>query len=284
MRDKICMITGANSGIGNATAQGLAALGATVVAVCRDQTRGQKAVDAIKRATGSDKVELMVADLSSQAAVRQLARDYQRQHDQLHVLINNAGVIRSTFTKTADGIETTFAVNQLAPFLLTHLLTPMLKASAPARVVNVFGNAGEIHFDDLMGESGYDGMAAYQQSKRANALFTDALSRRLDGTGVTANAADPGFVRTRLGRDTRGMFRVFLTLMRPFQRSPQHGAEMLIYAASAPELDDVTGKCFTTRQPAPLPLGGYAEADADRLWDICASLTKIEGENTKPEA
>ncbi len=276
MRGKICMVTGATSGIGKATAIELARRGATVIAVCRDQARGEKSVGAIQRASGSDAVTLLTADLASQAAVRQLAADTQRQYDQLHVLINNAGVIRSTFAKTADGIEMTFAVNQLAPFLLTTLLTPMLKASAPAQIVNVFGNAGAINFDDLMGEQNYDGMRAYQQSKMVNALFTEALSRRLVGTGISANAADPGFVRSRLGRDTRGMFRVFLTLMRPFQRSAAQGAEMLVYAASAPEIEGVSGKCFSTTQPSPLPLGGYTAADADRLWDICAALTKID--------
>src|SRR4051812_47152684 len=147
MRGKIVMVTGASSGIGKITAQKLAALGATVILVCRNPLQGQAALDEITKA--GYQAELLLADLSSQASIRQLAADFQRDHDQLHVLINNAGVMRTEFTRTVDGYEMTFAVNHLAPFLLTHLLLDTLKASAPARVINIMGNSGPIHFDDL---------------------------------------------------------------------------------------------------------------------------------------
>jgi NAD(P)-dependent dehydrogenase (short-subunit alcohol dehydrogenase family) len=276
MSGKIYLVTGANSGIGQATAVGLAKTGGTVVAVCRDQARGQAAVDEIKQKSKNDSVELLTADLSSLAAVRQLAADYKSRHDQLHGLVNNAGVMMTDRTTTIDGYETTFAVNQLAPFLLTNLLLDTLKASAPARIVNVMGNAGSVNFDDLMGERNYDIMRAYQQSKMANILFTRVLARRLEGTGVTANVADPGFVRSNLGRDARGSFKVFLASARPTMRSPEQGAEPLIYAASAPEAAQTTSKRFGSKQANALPMASYSDADAERLWQLCAELTGLE--------
>lgn len=271
----IYMITGANSGIGLATAVGLAKTGATVVAVCRNQQRGQAAVTEIKQKSKNDSVELLTADLSSLAAVRQLAADYTSQHDQLHALVNNAGLMMTNRTTTVDGYEITFAVNQLAPFLLTNLLLDTLKASAPARIVNVMGNAGAINFDDLMGERSYDMMRAYQQSKMANILFTRALAQRLDGTGVTANAADPGFVATGLGRDAQGSFKAFLDSARSNMRSPEQGAEALIAAASAPEGAQVSGQRFGGKHASGLPMGSYSDADADRLWQLCMELVGL---------
>ncbi len=271
----IYMITGANSGIGLATAVGLAKTGATVVAVCRDQARGQAAVAEIKQKSKNDSVELLTADLASLAAVRQLAADYQARHDRLHGLVNNAGVMMTDRTTTVDGYEITFAVNQLAPFLLTNLLLDTLKASAPARIVNVMGNAGSVNFGDLMGERGYDMMRAYQQSKMANILFTRALAKRLEGTGVTANVADPGFVATNLGRDARGSFKSFLDSARSTMRSPEQGAEALIVAASAPEAAQVSGQRFGGKQPNALPMASYNDADADRLWQLCAELVGL---------
>ena len=208
MHGKIVMVTGASSGIGKATAKQLAAMGATVILVARDPAQGQVVLDEITKAGQS--AELRLVDLAAQASIRQFAADFLRDHTRLDVLINNAGVMRNDFTKTVDGYEMTFAVNQLAPFLLTHLLLDTLKASAPARIVNLMGNSAPINFDDLMGEKHYDMMKAYPQSKSANRLFTVELAKRLAGTGVTANGADPGFVRTNLGRDARGSFKAFL--------------------------------------------------------------------------
>ncbi|MEO8392088.1 MAG: SDR family oxidoreductase, partial [Chloroflexota bacterium] len=272
MKDKIVMVTGASSGIGKATAQKLAAMGATVILVARDPAQGQAALDEITKAGHS--AELRLVDLSSQAAIRQFAADFVRDHKQLDVLINNAGVMRNDFTRTVDGYEMTFAVNQLAPFLLTHLLLDTLKASAPARVINLMGNSSPINFDDLMGERKYDMMTAYPQSKTANRLFTVELAKRLGGTNVTVNGADPGFVRTNLGRDARGSFKAFLD-SGAGMRTPDQGAEASVYAASAPELDGVTGKVFDGKHQRPASQGAKDEADAKRLWDICAKLTEI---------
>jgi len=277
MRGKICMVTGASSGIGKATAVSLAAMGATVVAVCRDRHRGQSALDEIKAASHSTQPELMVADLSSQAQIRQLVANYKRTHDKLHVLINNAGVNRSIFAKTVDGIETTFAVNYLAYFLLTNLLLDVLKASAPARIVNVLGWQGQLNFDDLMAEGQYNGLRAYQQASAARALFTYELARRLDGTGETVNCLTPGFVRTNLGWDTKGFFKVFLAVMRPFMLSPERGAETTVYLASAAEVEGTTGKYFA-RKKEKQPSSATQDRDAaQRLWQISAELTGLMG-------
>jgi NAD(P)-dependent dehydrogenase (short-subunit alcohol dehydrogenase family) len=273
MQGKIVMVTGASSGIGKATAKQLAALGATVILVARDPAQGQVVLDEITKAGQS--AELRRVDLASQASIRQFAADFQHDHKQLHVLINNAGVMRTDFTKTVDGYEMTFAVNQLAPFLLTHLLLDTLKASAPARVINLMGNSGAINFDDLMGAKHYDMMKAYQQSKSANRLFTAELARRLAGTGVTVNGADPGFVATNLGRDARGSFKDFLDSARPSMRTPEQGAASSVYAASAPELESTTGNVIVDKRQSSASQGAKDETDAKRLWDACAQLTGV---------
>jgi NAD(P)-dependent dehydrogenase (short-subunit alcohol dehydrogenase family) len=272
------MVTGANSGIGKATATELARRGMRIVAVCRDAATGQAAAEEIKRESGSIAVEFLTADLSSMAQVRQLAQDYQRAHDRLNVLINNAGVIRTDYTRTVDGYEMTFAVNQLAPFLLTNLLFDSLKAGAPSRVINLMGASGAVDFSDLMGEKHYDSNKAYQQSKTANRLLTLELAKRLAGTGVTANGADPGFVATNLGRDTRGAFRAFLIAARPTMRSAEQGAAPSIHAASAPELETVSGRIFADARDTrgkPASHGADDDAQAKRLWDVCAELTGL---------
>lgn len=272
MQGRIVMVTGASSGIGKAIAAALARMGATVVMVCRDRESGQPAQDDIRRASGNESVELMTADLAAQASIRQLAADYTGTHDRLHVLINNAGVMRNDRTLTVDGIEMTFAVNQLAPFLLTHLLLDTLKASAPARIINTFGNAQKIDFDNLQGERRYDMMTAYPQSKMANLLFTLELAKRLEGSGVTANIADPGFTATNLGRDTRGSFKSFLDSARPTMRQPAQAAETAVYLASAPDVEKVSGKLYGDKREKG---ARYDAATAQRLWRICADLTGV---------
>lgn len=279
MQGKICMVTGASSGIGKAIAGQFAMMGAAVVVVCRNRTLGQTAVDEIKKVSRNDNIELRIADLSSQASIRQLAADYLRSHNQLHVLVNNAGVNASRFSKTADGIETTFAVNHLAPFLLTNLLLDVLQASAPARIVNITSAwRGRVNFDDLMGEKGYNGLQAYHQSKTANILFTAELAKRLKGTGVTANCVSPGFVRTNLGRDVSGFMKIFLRVMQPFMVSPQKGAEIPVYVAAASELREITGCYFEgKKEPKPAP-ELHDEGTAQRLWRISADLTNVPTE------
>ena len=201
MQGKICLVTGASSGIGKATALGLAKMGATVVMVCRDANKGEAALSEIKRNSGSSSVDLLLADLSSQEAIRRLATEYKSKYQQLHVLINNAGVYYTKRHVTVDGLEAMFAVNYLARFLLTNLLLDIIKRSAPARVINVAGAyhaKGKINFDDLQGEKDFDGQRANHQSKLADVLFTYELARRLEGTGVTVNCLHPGMVATDL--------------------------------------------------------------------------------------
>jgi len=201
MNGKICLVTGASSGIGKATALGLAKLGATVVMVCRDTARGEAALSEIKQKSGNNSLDLLVADLSSQAEIRSLASEYRGKYQHLHVLINNAGVYYTKRHVTVDGLEAMFAINYLARFLLTNLLLDIIKSSAPARVINVAGAyhaKGKLNFDDLQGGNDFDGQQANHQSKLADVLFTYELARRLEGTGVTVNCLHPGMVATSL--------------------------------------------------------------------------------------
>ncbi len=278
MGGKVCFITGGSSGIGKATALGLANMGATVVVVGRDRGRSEAAVMEIEEESGNESVGLMLADLSSQESIRRLAKDFTDRYGQLHVLINNAGVFISERTVTVDGMETTFAVNYLAPFLLTNLLLDVLKASAPARILNVTSSAersGVIDFDDLQGERGYGGIQAYNRSKLAIVLFTYELARRLEGTGVTVNCLHPGVVATNLGRGNGGFFGFLTRLMRPFISSPEKGAETSIYLASSPEVEGVSGKYFAKKAEARSSERSYDEETGRRLWQVSAELTKL---------
>jgi NAD(P)-dependent dehydrogenase (short-subunit alcohol dehydrogenase family) len=279
MNGRVCMITGANSGIGKATALGLAGMGATVVMVCRNRERGEEALAEVKAATGNPTIDLLLADLSSQSEVRRLAEDLKARYSHLHVLINNAGISLSKRALTVDGFETVFAVNYLAPFLLTNLLLDVLQASAPARVVNVAGDyhrKATINFEDLMSEEAYDGMRANNQSKLALVLFTYELARRLDGTGVTANCLHPGAVATGgplKDPDLSTLGRFMYRLVKPFFLSPEKGAETSIFLAYSPEVEGVTGKYFVKKRAVASSPESYDEAVARRLWEISAQLT-----------
>ena len=279
MSGKVCLITGGSSGIGKATALGLANKGANVVMVGRDRSRGEAARTEVVEKSGNELVDLMLADLSSQESIRQLAEDFTSRYGRLHVLINNAGVFISKRTVTVDGIETTFAVNHLAPFLLTNLLLDVLEASAPARIVNVTSSgerSGTINFDDLQWEGRYSGVRAHNQSKLAMILFTYELARRLEETGVTVNCVHPGVVVTNLGRGSSGSFGLLLRLMRPFFSSPEKGAETSIYLASSPEVEGVSGKYFAKKAEARSSEQSYDEAAGRRLWQVSAELTKLK--------
>src|ERR1700690_386777 len=207
MQGKICLVTGANSGLGYQTALALAKMGAQVVMVCRNRAKGEAAQADIKAKSGNSAVDLLIADLSVQKSIRELAQTINAKYNRLHVLVNNAGLGFGKRGVTADGYEQTFALNQLGYFLFTALLLDLLKASAPARIVNVASEAetmGELNFGDLMGEKRYGGLRAYGVSKRANIIFTYELAQRLAGTGVTANCVHPGGVRTNFGASAGG--------------------------------------------------------------------------------
>jgi NAD(P)-dependent dehydrogenase (short-subunit alcohol dehydrogenase family) len=275
MAGRVCMITGASSGIGRATARGLAQLGASLVLVCRDRGRGEETLAEV-RAGGSPEAELMLADLSSQAEIRRLAREFLDAGKPLHVLINNAGVVNTSRTVTADGIETVFAVNHLAYFLLTQLLLDRLRQSAPARIVNVASEAhrfGPMNFDDLQSEKSFRTMRVYGQSKMANILFTYELARRLGGTGVTVNCLHPGTVATGLGKNNGAVARFFANLLAPFFRTPVGGAATSIHLASAPELANVSGQYFRDRLAYKSAAASYSLEDARRLWQISEAMT-----------
>jgi NAD(P)-dependent dehydrogenase (short-subunit alcohol dehydrogenase family) len=278
MHDKICMVTGATSGIGLVTAQALAHEGATVIVVARNPARGDATVARIQQETGNSAVELMLADLSVQVQVKQLASEVQRRFAQLDVLINNAGALFGQRQVSAEGIEMTFALNHLAYFLLTNLLLDRLKASASGRVVNVSSEAhrgARLDFTNLQGQHRYRGWRAYAQSKLANILFTYELARRLEGTGVATNALHPGFVATNFGRNNRTITAALWRVLQLAAMSPKQGAETIIYLASAPEVKDITGKYFVKKKAVRSSEASYDRAAAERLWQLSTDLTGL---------
>jgi NAD(P)-dependent dehydrogenase (short-subunit alcohol dehydrogenase family) len=282
MDEKVCLITGATSGIGKATAMGLANMGASVVMVGRDRGRGQAALAEIKEGSANASVDLMLANLSSQQEIHRLADDFKEAYPQLDVLINNAGVIRSKRVTTADGIEMTFAVNHLASFLLTNLLLDLLKASAPSRIVNVASGEqrnGIIDFNDLQGEKGYKTAKAYSQSKLATVLFTYELARRLEGTGVAVNCLHPGVVGTNLGSGVSGVFGFTVRALTPLMKSSEKGAETSIYLASSPEVEGLSGKYFVKKAEARSSDVSHDQRLARRLWEVSAELTNVPAYN-----
>jgi len=272
------LVTGATGGIGKATAMGLATMGANLAITGRDRERTEGAAREI-RAASSGQVDLFVADLSSQSEVRQLADKVLLTYPRIDVLVNNVGGYWNTRHVTPDGFEHTFALNHLAPFLLTNLLLDRLKQSAPARVVTVASNAhatGEIDFDDLQGEWSYSGSRAYNQSKLANILFTYELAKKLRSSAVTANALHPGVVNTSFGaEDPRGIQRLIIPFARPFLKTPAQGAATSIHLASAPDLEQVTGGYFADSKPKRSSKRSYDEAAAARLWQVSADLVGL---------
>ena len=280
MAGRICLITGATSGIGLVTARALARRGATVALVGRDEARSRAAVEAIRQQTGNSEVDYLLADFGSLAAIRGLAEAFQRRYGALHVLVNNAGVLPWSRQETADKLEMTFAVNHLAPFLLTNLLLDTLRASAPARVVTVASDAhmgATIPFDDLQHTWGrYQWLRVYGESKLANIMFTYALARRLAGSGVTANTLHPGVVATRIYRSQNRLFNfATMRVMPVFALSPEQGARTSIYLASSPEVATVSGQYFVKRRPKRSWKASYDEAAQERLWTVSEQLTGL---------
>ena len=278
MGGKVVLITGSTSGIGRAAATALAAMGAEVVVTGRNRERGEAAVAEIQAVSGNEKVSLMLADLSAQAEVRALAGEFRERHDRLDVLVNNAGLVQSKRVETPDGLELTLAVNHLAPFLLTNLLLDLLKENAPSRIVTVSSEArrgATIDFDDLQSERRYRGFPVYGMTKKANILFTYELAERLEGTGVVANCLHPGAVGTNFGQNNRGPIALLFRVLKPFMRSPEQGADTLVYLASSPEAGEMNGKYLTDRKevsPAE-PRDGVTQK---RLWEVSEKLTNLE--------
>jgi len=275
---KTSIVTGANSGIGLAVATKLAKMGGGVVLVCRDQSRGEAALESIRKATGNENVELMVADLASLQSVRKLASDFLATREHLELLVNNAGVIIGERTTTVDGLETTFVVNYLSHFLLTNLLLDLMRRSAPSRIVNVTSDAnfsGRMDFDDLQEVRRYRASRSYAQSKLAQVLFTHELAKRLAGTGVTVNSVHPGAVRTHWG-DEGGLFGIGVRIARPFMASPEKGARTPLYVATSPEVEGISGKYFSNMKETQSSGESYDEAEAKRLWDVSLKLTGLE--------
>jgi NAD(P)-dependent dehydrogenase (short-subunit alcohol dehydrogenase family) len=277
MTGKTVLVTGATGGIGLATAAGLAGLGARVGIVGRDAARSEAAAKQLRAVGGQ--VDVFIADVSSQDEVRRLADEALATYPRLDVLVNNVGGYWATRHTTVDGLEHTFAVNHLAPFLLTNLLLDRLRASAPARVVTVSSGAqamGTLDFGDLQGEQDYSGQRAYNQSKLANVMFTYELARRLAGSGVTANVLHPGVVRTDFGReDSKGWMRLMLPVIRPFMKNPERGAATSIYLASSAEVEGVTGRYFANGKPTASSKASQDGAAVARLWDVSAELVGL---------
>jgi NAD(P)-dependent dehydrogenase (short-subunit alcohol dehydrogenase family) len=278
MHGKICMVTGATDGIGKVTARELAKLGATMIVIGRNRAKGERVISEIKAVSGNPNVDLMVADLSSQAQLRQMAADFRRKYSRLHVLVNNVGAVFTGYRRTVDGIEMTWALNHLSYFLLTNLLLDVLQASAPARVVNVSSVAhegGKIAFDNLQGEKWYNGWLAYARSKLANILFTRELAKRLAGTGVTANVLHPGIVASRIAYNNGPLLRCIMTLTRPFTLSVERGAQTSVYLAASPDVEGVTGKYFENCKIVRSSSVSYDEVLAQLLWDVSEKQTNL---------
>lgn len=276
---KVCLVTGATSGIGEVTVRSLARQGARVVLAGRNRERTEALVRRIRAESGAE-ADFLVADLSSQDQVRRLAEEFRSRYDRLDVLINNAGLLNYRRAETADGLEMTFAVNHIGYFLLTDLLLDLLKASAPSRVINISSNAhrrGRMNWDDLQFRRRYSLWGAYAQSKLANLLFTFELARRLDGTGVTVNAVHPGYVKTGFAMNTevpafraiKGAIDLFFAI------TPEEGADTMIYMATSPEVEGVTGKYYVRRRQVRPTAAALDPQAALRLWRISEELTGV---------
>ncbi len=278
MKDKVCLVTGATAGLGQATARQLARQGATVIVVGRSREKSEATVNEIKQQTGNPNVEYLLADLSVQKDIRQLAQAFKRKYPRLHVLVNNAGAIFLRRRESADGIEMTFALNHLSYFLLTNLLLDTLSAGAPARIINVssraHARAAGLNFDDLQNKRGY-GYNVYGQSKLMNVLFTYELARRLEGTRITVNALHPGFVASRFATNNGVLTRLARPVLDLFAIGVEEGAQTMVYLATSPEVEGMTGKYFYRQQAIPSSPASYDEAAARRLWEVSAAMTGL---------
>jgi len=277
LEGRTCIVSGATSGIGEATAKALAARGARVGLMCRDPEKGERSLDAIRKATGNAELRLFCADLASQAQVRGVAGEMLEAFAEIHVLVNNAAVVNLRHSETVDGIETVFAVNHLAAFLLTNFLLGRLRESAPARIVNVSSHAhkfvGGVDFADPGRSQNYAAMRVYGQSKLANLLFGHELARRLAGSGVTVNSVHPGAVATGLGANNGLASRALIGMLGLFFNGPERGAATSLYVATSPELEGLSGRYFARcRETSPSAAARDDEA-ARRLWELSEAMT-----------
>jgi NAD(P)-dependent dehydrogenase (short-subunit alcohol dehydrogenase family) len=274
---KVIMVSGATDGIGQAVALILARQGAEIVGIGRNPQKSARSTRMIIENSGNQKVNYLLADLSSQQDIRNLVAEFKRKYDRLDVLVNNAGASFARRQETVDGIEMTFALNHLNYFLLTNLLLDVLKAGAPSRIVNVSSRLhrqGVMDFDDLQFQRGYSRFKAYRRSKLANVQFTYELARRLQGTSVTVNAADPGLVKTNAGSSDGLLSRLAKGLVDAIAaQTPEEGAQTIVYLASSPEVSGVSGKFFRNQQAIPSSEASYDQQVADKLWQVSAQMT-----------
>ena len=282
MKGKVCVITGGTDGIGKAAAYGLAMQGARLFVHGRDPDKGARAVAELKSRSGNPEIEFLQADFSLLAEVRRLAAEITELTPRIDVLVNNAGALFVKRALSKDGYEMTFAVNHLAPFLLTHLLLDAVEAGGQSRIVTTASNAhlrAKIPFDDLQLTGKYSPMGAYGISKLANILFTRALARRLEGKAVSATCLHPGFVRTNFGannnKDMGAVLKAIFRLVSRFARTPEKGAETVIYLATSPDVHGESGGYYFDCKPlSPSPAGQDDDA-AERLWQISEQLVGI---------
>jgi NAD(P)-dependent dehydrogenase (short-subunit alcohol dehydrogenase family) len=283
MQGKVCLVTGATAGIGQATALLLAERGATVVGVGRNPVKIERSTEMIVQETGNHSVEFLLADLSSQEDIHKLADEYGSKHERLDVLVNNAGATFQKRLESVDGIEMTFALNHLGYYLLTNLLLDLLESSAPSRVINVSSSLhrmGTIDFDDIPFTNGYSRSRAYRRSKLANIGFTYELARRLPSQSITVNAMNPGLVATKVGENAGGLSAKMKGFVdRIAGLTPEEGAQTIIYLATSPDVDGVTGRYFVREKSVPSKKITYDLEFCRRLWDISEGLVDWNGHN-----
>ncbi|MEO8610874.1 MAG: SDR family oxidoreductase [Chloroflexota bacterium] len=274
MQDKICLITGANGGLGKSIATAFAKKGATIYMLCRDRTRGLAAQSEVQTASGNPNVELLIADLGSQTSVREAVERFKEHHKQLDVLVNNAAVYKNTRVLTADGFETMFATNHLGHFLLTNLLLDSLKAAPSARVITVSApTTTHLNFDDLNGEKKFSALNAFGASKMCNLLFAFDLARRLAGTKITSNAVHPGLVKSNLMGEAAFIIRFMTNLI---SKSPESAAQAFVYLADSADAAGINGQFFKGTKPSPAPEYALNTETQQRLWDISSQLAGLE--------
>lgn len=276
---KVILVTGGTSGIGKETVEKLALTGATVVFTARDLRKAEETKKEIIEETGNSSINYLICDLASFSSIRACVEEFERHYQRLDALVNNAGVLPQERQESKDGIELNFAVNYLAPFLLTNLLLPLLKRSVPARIINVSSSMhteGEINFADLGSKNNFNKYRAYAQSKLALILFTKKLAKELEGSGVTVNALHPGVVGTEMTmRNVRNMNPITAFVFKRTLLTPAQGAETSVYLATAPEVAGVSGKYFDNKKMVPASPLAEDEVLANKLWDVSAKLVGL---------